>query len=410
MTLSPHPVTDREQWNALVTSLPRPHLLQSWEWGELKSTFGWRAARIAWVGQQGTPQAASQVLYRSQRVPLLGPSFTLAYCPKGPMLDWSQADLRGQVLAGLAEQARLAGAFMLKIDPEVPVSLGPAEEAAAEPAEDSQRGRGPARRGDPEHGLLDEPAHGSSGEPPRSNEPPLPGPELVAELQAAGWRRSTDRVQFDNTILVDLTPSEDQILAGMKQKARYNIRLAQRHGVQVRRGGSDDLDLLLHMYAETSARDGFVIRDPAYYRRAWHDFTDAGMAQPFVAEVEGEPVSGLIAYRFGDTAWYLYGMSRSAHREKMPNHLLQWEAMRWAKNSGCSRYDLVGVPGRPSPDDPLWGLYRFKVGFGGELLRTIGAWDYPLKPALYWMYRQVLPRVLTVMRARGRRQTQALLE
>jgi len=84
--------------------------------------------------------------------------------------------------------------------------------------------------------------------------------------------------------------------------------------------------------------------------------------------------------------------------------------MRWAKSGGCAHYDLVGIPGRPDPSDSLWGLYRFKVGFGGELLRTVGAWDYPLRPPLFWLYRQVLPRVLAVMRSRGRRRTEALLE
>ena len=382
MTLTPHPVSDRDSWNALVTSFPRPHLLQSWEWGELKAGFGWRAERTAWRDPEGRPRAASQVLYRTQRIPLLGLRLSLAYCPKGPALDWADGAVRRELLAGLVRSARQAGAFLLKIDPEVPVSLGPAEEAAD--------------------------ASASAGAPEGPSV--LPGRSLITELQSAGWRHSTDRVQFDNTILLDLTPAEEQILAGMKQKTRYNIRLAQRHGVQVRPGGLEDLDLLMRMYAETSSRDGFVIRDPAYYRRAWEDFMGAGMAQPLIAEVEGEPVSGLIAYRFGATAWYLYGMSRSAHREKMPNHLLQWEAMRWAKSGGCAHYDLVGIPGRPDPSDSLWGLYRFKVGFGGELLRTIGAWDFPLRPPLFWLYRQVLPRVLAVMRSRGRRRTQALLE
>ena len=376
MTLTPHPVSDRDSWNALVTSFPRPHLLQSWEWGELKAGFGWRAERTAWRDPEGQPRAASQVLYRTQRIPLLGLRLSLAYCPKGPVLDWADGAIRRELLAELVRSARQAGAFLLKIDPEVPLSLGPAEEAADAPEIQSD----------------------------------LPGRSLTNELQAAGWRRSADRVQFDNTILLDLTPAEEQIMAGMKQKTRYNIRLAQRHGVQVRPGGLEDLDLLMRMYAETSSRDGFVIRDQSYYRRAWEDFMGAGMAQPFIAEVEGEPVSGLIAYRFGATAWYLYGMSRSAHRDKMPNHLLQWEAMRWAKSGGCAHYDLVGIPGRPDPSDSLWGLYRFKVGFGGELLRTVGAWDYPLRPPLYWLYRQILPRVLAVMRSRGRRQTQALLE
>jgi len=402
MTLTAHPVSDRDSWNVLVTSFPRPHLLQSWEWGELKAGFGWRAERTAWLDPGGRPRAASQVLYRAQRIPLPGLRLSLAYCPKGPTLDWADGAVRREVLAGLVRSARQAGAFLLKIDPEVPLSLGPAEEAAdASPsaAEGTQEASASGADG----------AQGVSAAGPESQSD-LPGRSLITELQAAGWRRSADRVQFDNTILLDLTPAEEQILAGMKQKTRYNIRLAQRHGVQVRPGGLEDLDLLMRMYAETSSRDGFVIRDPAYYRRAWEDFMGAGMAQPFIAEVEGEPVSGLIAYRFGATAWYLYGMSRSAHREKMPNHLLQWEAMRWAKSGGCAHYDLVGIPGRPDPSDSLWGLYRFKVGFGGELLRTVGAWDYPLRPPLFWLYRQVLPRVLAVMRSRGRRRTEALLE
>jgi lipid II:glycine glycyltransferase (peptidoglycan interpeptide bridge formation enzyme) len=393
MTLNPHPVSDRDAWNALVTSFPRPHLLQSWEWGELKAGFGWRAERTAWRDPEGRPRAASQVLYRTQRIPLLGLRLSLAYCPKGPVLEWADGAVRRELLAELVHSARQAGAFLLKIDPEVPLSLGPAEEAA----ETSASAADAAQE-----------ASASAGAPESPSD--LPGRSLITELQAAGWRRSTDRVQFDNTILLDLTPAEEQILARMKQKTRYNIRLAQRHGVQVRPGGPEDLDLLMRMYAETSSRDGFVIREPAYYRRAWEDFMGVGMAQPFIAEVEGEPVSGLIAYRFGATAWYLYGMSRSAHREKMPNHLLQWEAMRWARSGGCAHYDLVGIPGRPDPMDSLWGLYRFKVGFGGELLRTIGAWDFPLRPPLFWLYRQVLPRVLAVMRSRGRRRTQALLE
>jgi hypothetical protein len=278
------------------------------------------------------------VLYRTQRIPLLGLQLSLAYCPKGPALDWADGAVRRELLAELVRRARQAGAFLLKIDPEVPVSLAPAEEASD---------------------VSDTVADGGqvTSAPAPQSPSDLPGRSLISELQSAGWRRSTDRVQFDNTILLDLTPAEGQILAGMKQKTRYNIRLAQRHGVQVRPGGLEDLDLLMRMYAETSTRDGFAIRDPAYYRRAWEDFMGAGMAQPFIAEVEGEPVSGLIAYRFGATAWYLYGMSRSAHREKMPNHLLQWEAMRWASPAAAP----LRPGGHPRPARPygfLWGLYR----------------------------------------------------
>src|SRR5690606_17626789 len=130
----------------------------------------------------------------------------------------------------------------------------------------------------------------------------------------------------------------------MKQKTRYNLRLAERKGVQVRLGSVDDVDLLYSMYAQTSIRDHFVIREAGYYRSLWSSFIQAGMAEPLIAEVEGVPAAALILFRFGHKAWYLYGMSLDLHREKMPNYLLQWEAVRRSKAAGCTVYDLWGAP------------------------------------------------------------------
>ena len=350
--LHPTVIESQPDWDRWLLALPNPHLLQSWTWGELKSRFGWTARRLAWVDPGGAVRAAAQLLFRTER------GLTLAYCPKGPAVDWSQPALRARVLSDLIEQARARGAFVLKIDPEVPFGEGP-------------------------------------------------GAAVEAELGRAGWRRAPDPAQFRNTLLLDLRQSEEALLAGMKQKWRYNLRLAQRHGVQVREGGAADLELLYRMYAETSRRDGFVIRSREYYLDSWRSFMERGQAQPLIAEVNGEPVAGFVVYWFGKIAWYLYGMSTHVHREKMPNHLLHWEAIRWAKSHGCEAYDFVGAPDQLNERDPMWGVYRFKEGFGGRFVKTLGEWDYPLRPLQYWASRLVLPRVLAVMRVFGRRRVAA---
>ena len=128
----------------------------------------------------------------------------------------------------------------------------------------------------------------------------------------------------------------------------------------------------------------------------------AGLAQPLIAEVEGEAVAMAVLFRFAERAWYVYGASRARHRERMPNHLLQWEGMRWAREQGCTVYDMWGAPEVLEESDPLWGVYRFKRGFGGEFVRHIGAWDFPVSRAGYLFYGMLAPRVLAMMRYRHR--------
>jgi lipid II:glycine glycyltransferase (peptidoglycan interpeptide bridge formation enzyme) len=230
------------------------------------------------------------------------------------------------------------------------------------------------------------------------------GGAVLNELGSKGWRFSDEQIQFRNTVLVDLTAPEEELLARMKQKTRYNVRYAARKGVEVRAGSQDDLELLYRMYAETSARDGFIIRGEDYYQCVWRTFLENDMLTPLIAEVDGDPVGGLMLFRFGGRAWYLHGMSRAAHRKKMPNYLLQWEAMRIAKNLGCTIYDLWGAPNVFDESDPMWGVFRFKRGLGGTVMRTIGAYDLPVNPLVYGMYTQVLPRILSVMRKQRRLQ------
>ena len=188
----------------------------------------------------------------------------------------------------------------------------------------------------------------------------------------------------------------------MKQKTRYNIRLAERKGVTIRAGNQDDLHLLYQMYAETSIRDGFVIRPAEYYYKTWKTFIQAGSAEALIAEVNGEGVAAVIVFTFAGKAWYVYGMSRESHREKMPNYLLQWQAMLRAQNRGCALYDLWGAPDEFIETDSLWRVYRFKEGLGGKVVRHIGAWDFPTRPLIYRLYTKILPNILEFMRQKGK--------
>ncbi|UCF61090.1 MAG: peptidoglycan bridge formation glycyltransferase FemA/FemB family protein [Anaerolineaceae bacterium] len=370
--MKPTLVHDPETWNRAIVNLPGSHLLQSWEWGELKGKYGWRAERWIWTKEESIPIAAAQILGRTLDLPGFSSRLEILYCPRGPALDWSDGVIRHSVLDDLVVFAKRRGAISLKIDP--PVVLG----------------------------------YGIPGESDEENV--TSGQSITEELLEAGWRESSEQIQFRNTLILDIRNSEEALLAGMKQKTRYNIRLARRRGVEIRTGGMEDIDLLYKIYAETSLRDGFVIRKPEYYQDAWGAFIHAELAQPFIAAVEGETVAALISFRFGEVATFLYGMSLDTHREKMPNHLLQWEAIRWAKEQGCTVYDLWGAPDRLDPSDPMWGVFRFKGGLGARLVRTIGAWDFPARGSLYWLYSIAKPWLMSILRARGQVQTRSLLE
>jgi lipid II:glycine glycyltransferase (peptidoglycan interpeptide bridge formation enzyme) len=226
-------------------------------------------------------------------------------------------------------------------------------------------------------------------------------------LGRRGWLASAEQIQFRNTALLDLRADEYALLAGMKPKWRYNIRLARRRGVIVREGTVEDLPAFYALYQETGARDGFLVRPFGYYEQTWRTFMEPGDASApaahlLLAEVEGEVVAGLILFCFGSRAWYLYGASSDRQRQLMPNHLLQWEAMRLARDRGCEWYDLWGAPDVLDESDPMWGVWRFKEGFGACFTPHIGAWDYPVSRARYWAYASLMPRVLDRMRARHR--------
>lgn len=354
------------EWNALIAQLPNPHFLQASEWAQVKANYGWQPMPFVWE-ENGEIVAAAMILKRALPIRGFAARLSVLYAPKGPLMDWENESLRERVLGDLQNFAKKQGAIFLKIDPDV--VLG-------------------------------------TGIPESENEQVNPvGQKLQFALTQRGWRYSDDQIQFRNTVLIDLAISEEDILARMKQKTRYNIRLAGRKGVSMRVGTSGDWPMLYKMYAETSVRDGFSIRDEQYYKTVWQRFSESEnpTCEPLIAEVDGEDVAAIFVFYFAERAYYVYGMSTTKHRNKMPTYLLQWEAMKRAKERGCTVYDLWGAPEIFDESDSMWGVFRFKQGLGGEVVRTLGAWDYAPNPLWYKLYTEVIPRVLDVMRSRGKK-------
>ena len=204
--MKPKLVHESKTWNRTIVNLPGNHLLQSWEWGELKGKYGWRAERWIWSDEGTKPVAAAQILSRTFSLPGFGSALEILYCPRGPILDWSDETIRRSVLADLTAMTKQRGAVSIKIDP---------------------------------HVIL---GYGVPGEPDAENT--AWGRSITENLLESGWRESNEQIQFRNTLLLDIRNSEEALLAGMKQKTRYNIRLARRRGVDVKPGGTEDLDLL----------------------------------------------------------------------------------------------------------------------------------------------------------------------
>lgn len=208
----------------------------------------------------------------------------------------------------------------------------------------------------------------------------------------SGFCRASLDIQPPSTVILDITPPEDEILEAMKKKTRYNIRLAEKKGVTVRPGGGDELSLWYKIYEETARRDRIALHGEDYYRTLFDLASDGRPGRPdlrlYLAEIEGEVEAGIVVSHQGRRATYLYGASSNNHRNAMPAYALQWRAIREARMAGCTEYDLYGIPPEENPDHPMAGLYRFKTGFGGAIVHRPGSWDLPFHPAVYRLFRR----------------------
>lgn len=330
---------EKSRFDAFMARHPKGHVLQTWGWGELKSRTGWKPWRLV-LEKDGEIVAGISILER--KLPVIGtPIF---YSSRGPVLDWRDKELFDALLAEVKKLAKKRGAIFLKVDPDVSSS-----------------------------------AQG-----------------LVEYLKARGFRsaesgKGFEGVQPKYVFRLDISPDEETLMAQMHQKTRYNVKLAQKKGVRIRIGTKADLPEFYRVLKETTERDRFLVRSYSYFEDMYDTLHPAGMAELFIAEYEGQVISGTLALIIGEKAWYLYGASSNSHRNVMPNYLIQWEMIRWAKSKGCTLYDFRGVPGHLTEDNPLYGLYRFKKGFNGEYTEFIGEWDLVYRPFIYFLWTHLEP-------------------
>lgn len=327
---------DPTAWDRFVKA-KQGHILQTSSWGVLKSAFGW-GHEIVMVGEQSGIVSGAMMLFRS--VPLrLG---VIAYVPRGPIVDWADAQAVKSLFGGLDYVARDRRAALLKIEPDL---------------EDS--------------------------------------PEARQQLRALGFRPSPQTVQPPRTVVLDILGTDDEVLARMNQGTRRKIRTAQKKQVAVRQGGRQDVESFSTLSELTGERDGFNVHSQVYFQSVY-DTVAAEHGALFMASVGKKDLGGVMVFAVGRRAWYLYGASSNEERERMPNYALQWNAIQWARARGCVEYDLWGIPDEDEEtleaqfqtrSDGLWGVYGFKRGFGGRVYRSVGTWDRVYNPAIYTAYR-----------------------
>lgn len=301
-------------WDDAAVRSPGGHVLQSSAWAEIRTKQGWRAEFV----RVGDPLPVALVLWR--RMPVFG---EVAYVPRGPIVAPGDASGLERALRELAGLAARRGAVMLKVDPEL--------------------------------------------------EPDV----AAAPLERAGYRRAADVQPVLSTLVIDLGPDEEALLASLEKDTRWSVRQAAKRGVEIREAADDAaLRSFYELYHVTGSRARFITRTWDYYSLVWRTLMGAGLARLRLAYVDGRAVAGAMTWRCGERELYMYGASDDEGRKRYASYGLQWECITAAKKSGALAYDLGGIPVDPSrKDDPMYGPYLFKKGFGGTPRGYVGAHD-----------------------------------
>ena len=326
-------------WDDAAVRSPGGHVLQSAAWASIREAQGWRAE----FHQLGSPLPAALVLWRS-----LPAGQSIAYVPRGPIFgEPSQLEA---ALAKLASIARERRAIFLKVDPEIDAKVG------AEP------------------------------------------------LRATGFRRAPDIQPVIATLDLDLGPNEDALFGALEKDTRWSVRQASKRGVSVREAsGDEDFRALYDLYAETGQRAGFITRTWDYYRRMWGTLVAAGHAKVRLAEKEGVPVAGALTWRCGERDVYQSAATNDAGRTAYAAYALLWRCIIEARKGGARRFDFGGIPvDLTRKDDPMYGPYLFKKGFGGSPKRFVGAHDAVPNELAYRAYAVAEPAYTAALRLLGR--------
>ncbi len=349
--------------------------LQTPAWAAVKSE--WRAESVGWF-RDGSLVGVGLVLHR--QLPKVRRS--LAYLPEGPVIDWSGDDLETW-LSPLVAHLRSQGAFAVRMGPPVVTRRWSADQVKA--------------------GIADESVRRLGDIPPleRSQD----GARVIAQLHELGWRPQSaeggfavGQPQFNFQIpLADdegRPRSEADVLAGMNQLWRRNIKKADKSGVEIGLGDRTDLKAFHDLYAHTAERDSFTPRPLAYFETMYDALAaeDPDRIQLWLARHEGDLVAATIAIRVGTHSWYSYGASSTEKRDVRGSNGIQWAMIRHALAAGAHVYDLRGITETLDADDPHVGLIQFKVGTGGQAVEYAGEWDLPINRPLYKAFQLYLAR------------------
>lgn len=319
MTLSVVQCTDASRWDASVNAL-LGHPQQLWGWGQTKASHGWSVDRVL-VQDGGELVGSAQLLLR--KLPL--PFRALAYCPRGPQ---TLPGREAEVLAALEVYARRAHR-------PVALSIEPDWEADAAPAR---------------------------------------------ALAGAGWRSTKSTILIGRTLILDLTLSEDELLAAMSKKHRQYIRKSGREDLQYREVTRAELPACLAVYRQTAERAGFGIHEDPYYLDI---FDNLGSASPVYAAFQGDDVVAFLWLSASDhTVFELYGGMTAAGEHLRANYALKWLAIQAMRERGAARYDFNGLLND--------GVSKFKMGWAKHENLLAGTWDKPLSP-LYPVYARAMP-------------------
>jgi len=322
----------RRKYEEFLQKNPKGHFMQSPQWAEVKSF--WKNEVVTVEDGEGNIKGSMSLLIR--KVPLL--PYTMMYSPRGPVCDPHDAQTLKQLLDKCKVLAKKYRSYVLKMDPDIEIEDTQFEQIV--------RGLGfKVSRGLKNYEGIQ--------------------PRFVFRLDLRGR-------------------TEEEIMMNFHHKVRYNIRLAERKGVEIRIGTREDVAIFHRMIVETGLRDNFVVRSREYYEKVYDVFSPDHV-RLFLAYYGDKPIAGTIAILYGNKCWYLYGASINEHRNLMPNYLLQWNMIKWALESGCDIYDFRGVPGDLNENNPMYGLYRFKVGFRGKFTEFVGMLDYIFNPFVYFL-------------------------
>ncbi|MBQ1955501.1 MAG: peptidoglycan bridge formation glycyltransferase FemA/FemB family protein [Clostridia bacterium] len=314
------------EYDAFIASHPKGHFMQTREWGAHKDNWNW--VGIICRDESGKIKGSLGLLIR--RMPMM--PWSLMYSARGPVFDAEDYGTLAELIAEAKVVAKEYKSYCLKLDPDINSS---------------------------DTALREELIKLGFNPPSENKNFESVQPRYVFRLYLQGR-------------------NEDEVFESFESKTRYNLRLARKKGVEVRICGKELLPDFCRIMNETGERDDFIVRGEPYFASMLDNLGEN--ARLYMAFFEGKPIAGTIAIHFGDKVWYLYGASSNAHRNVMPNYLLQWEMIRWAIETNCRVYDFRGVSGDTSPDNPLYGLYRFKKGFNGEFTEFLGEFELMFRP------------------------------